>query len=553
MAQALYYPWLSIRDEVWLKTSLAFQAVVDISNTLRLRPGARIVLGLLLGGGFGPSLQAGTVEFQYGLGPFASRIDTITTIDFSETPSFLAEASQPGGDGESTYYEVMTIEDVVFSIVNANSNKPGMRRLTDIGNNGTFEFYSTARSPNFLIPGLGEALNNDDGIRIDLSSIGQPVTAFGVHWGSVQDTSPCCIVQLFRFRLGSGAIVDHRFDSGNAYQGRGEESSANTFFGFHAVGDTIVEVVIEQLGHNPVLDNVTLGRLRPPSAPPPPSPIVIDARDFGVPNVDPLDAITLQVGGHDAARRSIREMKPNWGEDAVLNDGLADLAQSLSEMSSVPEIVYYAEAASSFLRVNSRIFQRYADDPPRFDYDVVAEPSGNEAETEFEKRFGPELAPLDDLFVRWGYATEALDLALTTLERLQGAYLNADHQAFTLQADTFRRLNTDSDHLFTVLADGLEASESLLSNAGVPDPCIAGESITFSRFLRWTARQIRGLPTEVSLLPQVFRDGFEDGDLSAWTLLRCDGSKVGSLGLGTSEKALTRPGAPPSSGSKFSR
>lgn len=481
---------------------------------------------LLFSVGFGTALHAGTVQFQYGLGPFVSRIDIISTVDFSETPSFLATSSQPGGDGESTYYEVMEIKDVVFSVVNANTNTPGMRRLTDVGNEGTFDFYSMARSPNFLIPGLGDALHGDDGIRIDLSALEQPVTAFGVHWGSVQETSPCCIVQLFRFRLGSGTIIDEIFDSGNAYQGRGEESSANTFLGFYTMDDTIVEVVIEQLGHNPVLDNVTLGQIRPPSVPSPPSPIVIEARDFGVPSVDPIDAISLRVDGHEAARRSIRQMKPNWSKDAVLNDGLADLAQGLSESTNVPEISYYAGVAPTFLRVNSRIFQRYAADPPRFDYYVVAESSGNEAETEFEQRFGAEFAPLDDLFRRWGYASEALDLALTTLERLQGAYLDADKQAFNLQAEIFRRLTADSDSLFARLADDLESSVGLLAAAGVPDPCIPGSSVTFSRFLRWTARQIRRLPTEVALLPPIFSDGFEAGDSSAWNLIRCVSPKV---------------------------
>lgn len=462
------------------------------------------------------------IEFEYGIGPFLAKTVETSRVTFSETPTFLAVSGHPGGDGKSTYYEIMTINNITFSIVNANSNKPGMRRLSDVGHQGTYDFYRDARSGNFLIPGLGNALNNDDGIRLDFSALEPPITAFGAHWGSVQEGSPCCIVQLFRFFLESGATEDVIFDSSNAYQGNGVSSNAGTFFGFRSTESPISGVIIEQLGHNPALDNVIVGEA---ALPPQPTPkrIIINARDFGVPGVDPLDAITFQVEGSTAAQKSIREMKPNWQENVEQNSDGADIAERVSSLPIHALLKYYAGQLASGLRINSLIFQKYSNDPPRYDYHIVAQFSGAEVVTNFEEQFGPAFSILDDTFLNWGYAAEALDLGLVTLERLQGAYLDNEQSFFSLQASTFQLFAAESDNLFAIIGDRVDQSRLILEAQGIEDFCIESDDIMFFDFLKELARKLHRLPMEFSLDPdnEIFSDGFESGDLSLWSNRGC--------------------------------
>lgn len=137
-------------------------------------------------------LSADAIEFSYGTERFAEKARPYRyhSITFSETPSYAVKATDCGqGDGLSTYWDYMLFNDIVIKRVNCNNNKPGFRRLSDVGHGYTYDFYDASRTGNFLIPGLGSRrYSNDDGIYIGFTRVGRPVTSIGFIWGSVSNT-----------------------------------------------------------------------------------------------------------------------------------------------------------------------------------------------------------------------------------------------------------------------------------------------------------------------------------------------------------------------------
>ncbi len=210
-------------------------------------------------------LNAAEVEIFFNQTTFLNAIgQPFGVIDFEESPQATTPTNNPGGVPNVTYFDSITIKNVTFSALSWNRNKPGFSLLDGwkFGHPYTFDFYNIG-SGNLLIPGLGASsgvlFGNDDDVHIDMRNAGSNINAFGANFGSVQETSPCCVRQAISFKLTSGETITVHFTSANNYQGLGHELSSSDFTGFVITGGTIAGITLEQRGHNPILDNVTWG------------------------------------------------------------------------------------------------------------------------------------------------------------------------------------------------------------------------------------------------------------------------------------------------------
>ena len=387
------------------------------------------------------------IEFSYSQADFYDELQQYKKVTFSETPSFLAEAVEPGGDGGSTYYQIIAIDDITFYRVNWNQNKPGMRRLTDVGNEGTYDFYRAARGGNFLIPGLGDK-QNDDGVLVSFEDVDDPVTAFGIVWGSVQETSECCIVQWFDFEFADGTIESVVFDSANQYHGRGTESSSTTFLGFKSPKKKIRSVKINQFGHNPIADDIVIGAVVESVIPDERKPrhTMTTVEDFGPPEPDPMRNITVEAEETPDELQALENLKQHYVEWAQNATDLSEVAAGIESIPGVPpEVSFYLYHLKRFLSIDASIYSDYANDPPKNDYDVIEPYPGRDFTEDFEEIYGEDYAVFDQLFYQWHYAIENLQAGFPTMERLQGAYLDAAEEAFHAQAEHLGMLWTESD------------------------------------------------------------------------------------------------------------
>ncbi len=116
-----------------------------------------------------PSISFGqllsNINFELGLANFQNATHVQGQITFSEDPEVVTLATTPGGAPEDIYYELLKINGVELKIINANSNKPGMSRLSDIFNTFSKNFYNVKGGDNLLRPGLGDNLFIHNGVH----------------------------------------------------------------------------------------------------------------------------------------------------------------------------------------------------------------------------------------------------------------------------------------------------------------------------------------------------------------------------------------------------
>lgn len=455
------------------------------------------------------------IEFAYGLPGFVANVELVEYVDFDGVPEFTAVVE----DNElATYYSIFGYGSISLQIVAANSNKPGQRRVTDLKDSGEIEYYSMyGKGGNYLIPGLGNK-SNDDGVRISFSSA-LPITAFALEWGSMQPGSPCCIIQWFDFTFTDGTSESLRFDSGNRYMGRGTESSDTTFLGFKS-SKPMASVVINQLGHNPTADNILIGRVVDPPGEEEAGPkhIVIDANDFprpvAQPSPEPIDNIVLRRP--DSPEMKVyRCMKERSCNTITRNEEIA------GGFSHVAKVLYgrlklaAATLGDTVGLYSNVVLGKECNDPPRDDYYTLAEFTGLEPTSDFADQFGEGSAKIDTLLLLLNRGIDARQQGLLTLERLQGAYIANDADAFDLQAERLELFYREADTAFVTAGSyTLDILRDLQQDDEVDaaDPNVA----SLFRMMRELAAHLETQTFENLFTNAVFDDDFERGDLRAW-------------------------------------
>lgn len=231
------------------------------------------------------------------------------------------------------------------------------------------------------------------------------------------------------------------------------------------------------------IDNLSFTRVieTPPAVP---YRIVIDHRNFPRPTA-PSRQIILGSSTPSLPESSVAERKPDWAADAAINRRFSEKADALDGLPLPSGVVgrflsSYVGAVSKFTALNAQILEKYAQDPPRDDFHLLATYSVSGPDPGFAAAFGPSFAQLDLMFREWDAAIRTMELGLTTLERMQGALLASDLLSFQRQSDHLAFALTEADNLLARVKTRLETSMQTLSVLGIPNYSFEGDTTLFS-------------------------------------------------------------------------
>lgn len=389
-------------------------------------------------------------------------VDTRGLITFS-APGAGIVASDPQfccGD-QYTFYNSISYGGVDISRTSANSNKPGLS-YTD-----QYPVYAASVS-SALVPGLGR-FSNDDGVLIDFSRLGG-VSAFGANFGTaLQTPSPCCVQQwaIVSYMDGGSDLID-------LVAKYGFERAATDLISLSSPNRLIRSVELNQLGHNPIIDNISWGRAFAGG----PTLAVAVQSNQGKPRV-----VLASTGSDD--EQALADLKSRYGTQAdrfgAISNGLgvippdaihgpAAAAKGLIvdqaiKAADTPDgklgfinrmwgalrsartgiADYFLGSTQAITAGYSSVYRRLENDPPRANFTEPTGRSGVTFQAGFAAKFGPQYAVADTYFANLGDAVESLELALVSIEKAQGALLAGDAKSKAMQESLAGAYLTSAD------------------------------------------------------------------------------------------------------------
>lgn len=424
------------------------------------------------------------VEVKDGKAEFLSKTSIHNVIRFNTIPKDEKITDYPGGDGQSFYYDSFNYHDVLISSIGKNRNKPGLRRLYDIGNQSSFDFYNKTGG-NHLIPGLGSHLGyfkrNGNSVLFSFDRVNEPINAIGLNFGSIQTPTACCVEQVVTFTFTDGSVKHI-----NLVKELSFERSHKQFTGFHISNGYLKSALFETLGHNTILDNIYWGLSKPDDER---RHIIINFSTYQKDDDQPLsDSITMNVKGVDTPSSLYSELMLGYGETAEKLNLVGDIALAIGNFAREikkpilsPFLIYLSEGIETTSRGFSRIMEHYEDPfreekntPPhgvRKDFDIISEYNPTESDFNFREEFPQDsndyIKTLDDAFFQLEYSLNHLELANVTLKRMFGAINEQEVAARNSQMVTFVSLMAEAEVSASNAKEQLQLAITDLRESGI--------------------------------------------------------------------------------------
>lgn len=168
----------------------------------------------------------------------------IQKTDFSGAPQSAILATTPGGFHGVTYYRELVFKGMRIYQIYSDSSNPGLSRTA---NWCAFPEYPALCS--FYNP-RGDAIYSHAFV-IDFRAVGGS-NGIGFRFGSLDDPSPCCVRQYMTVYFTDGS-----FTKVELVATLGFERGYNDFTSIISNGLPITHVEIVQVGHTPIIDDVT--------------------------------------------------------------------------------------------------------------------------------------------------------------------------------------------------------------------------------------------------------------------------------------------------------
>ncbi len=154
-------------------------------------------------------------------------------------------------------------------------------------------------------------------------------------------------------------------------------------------------------------------------------------------------------------------------------------------------------------------FNKLANDPPDQNFNELAQRSGETLDMGFADKFGSRFSVIDQAFRDFGLGLEGYELFLTTLERMQGALVANDLEAFAKQRSAAEVWLTQADTDFKIASLEFQQLQSLFQDGVIQN--FAVDPLLISQL----QNDIRSQGLDQSNIEELLNAGFDDAFIQA--------------------------------------